>query len=262
MAMKFYMTPGSCSTGIHILLEALELPFEAWILNLPAGDHRKPEYLAINPRGTIPTLVPDDGPPLTDFRAIALWLAGHHPRARLLPDDPALAARAVELLDFALGQLHGEGFRRIFTAERYLAEPGARARDDVVAHGRQIVTQAFEALDQRLPAEGYAVGRHFTVADAALFCWEPRKTPSMGFFEIVRRWRPATNSRAFNRLRDCAASHPWAARAPRKVFRGALNEFWADRTDIPLPPRVAAHYRLLRALPVVRQVLAEEGYRS
>ncbi len=60
MAMKFYMTPGSCSTGIHILLEMLELPFEAWILNLPAGDHLKPEYLTINPRGTIPTLVPDD----------------------------------------------------------------------------------------------------------------------------------------------------------------------------------------------------------
>lgn len=210
MAMKFYMTPGSCSTGIHILLETLELPFEAWILNLPAGDHLKPEYLAINPRGTIPTLVPDEGPPLTDFRAIALWLAERHPRARLLPDEPALAARAVELLDFALGQLHGEGFTRIFTAERYLAEPGARARDDVVAHGRQIVAQAFEALDQRLPAEGYAVGGHFTIADAALF----------------------------------------------------YNAFWADRTDIPLPPRVAAHYRRLRALPVVRQVLAEEGYRS
>ena len=47
MAMKFYMTPGSCSTGIHILLETLELPFEAWVLNLPAGDHLKPEYPAL-----------------------------------------------------------------------------------------------------------------------------------------------------------------------------------------------------------------------
>jgi glutathione S-transferase len=116
----------------------------------------------------------------------------------------------VELLDFALGQLHGEGFRRIFTAERYLAEPGARARDDVTAHGREIVAQAFAVLDTRLPAAGYAVGEHFTIADAALF----------------------------------------------------YNEFWADRTNIPLPPRVAAHYRRVRALPVVRQVLAEEGYRS
>ncbi len=40
------------------------------------------------------------------------------------------------------------------------------------------------------------------------------------------------------------------------------NEFWADKTGIPLPPRVAAHYWRVRGRPVVRQVLAEEGYRS
>ena len=31
------MTPGSCSTGIHILLEECDLVFEAWIINLLAG---------------------------------------------------------------------------------------------------------------------------------------------------------------------------------------------------------------------------------
>ncbi|MEW6168727.1 MAG: glutathione S-transferase [Pseudomonadota bacterium] len=210
MAMKFYMTPGSCSTGIHILLEMLELPFEAWIVNLPAGDHLKPEYLRINPRGTIPTLVPDDGEALTDFRSIALWLARRYPRARLLPEAPAPAARAVELLDFALGQLHGEGFTRIFTTERYLAGAGEKARGDVAAHGREIVVQGFDSVERRLPDDGYAVGPQVSIADAALF----------------------------------------------------YNEFWADRSGIPLPPRVAAHYRRMRALPVVRQVLAEEGYRS
>jgi len=104
MTLKFYMTPGSCSTGIHILLETLELPFEVWIINLPAGEHLRPEYLKINPRGTIPTLVLDDGRALTDFKSIALWLAQTYPRGKLLPDDPALAARAIELLDFALIQ--------------------------------------------------------------------------------------------------------------------------------------------------------------
>lgn len=50
MTLKFYMTPGSCSTGIHILLEELDLPFEVTIVNLPAGDHLKPEYRALNPK--------------------------------------------------------------------------------------------------------------------------------------------------------------------------------------------------------------------
>jgi glutathione S-transferase len=214
MALKFYMTPGSCSTGIHILLETLELPFEAWIVNIPAGDHLRPEYLKINPRGTIPTLVRDDGTALTDFHSIALWLAQTYPRGKLLPEDPALAQRTIELMDFALIQLHGEGFTRIFTSERYVASSEAlekeRVQADVTSHGREVVAQAFEILEKRLPAEGYAVGPQFSIADAALF----------------------------------------------------YNEFWADKVGIPLPPRVAAHYQRVRARPVVRQVLAEEGYRS
>src|SRR5262249_31006319 len=137
MAMKFYMAPGSCSTGIHILLETLELPFEVWIVNIPAGDHLRPEYLKLNPRGTIPTLVLDNGRALTDFKAIALWLAETYPRGKLLPEDPALAALAVELLDFALIQLHGEGFTRIFTTERYMspaeAGQGGHLKDDIAS---------------------------------------------------------------------------------------------------------------------------------
>ncbi len=36
--MKLYLTPGSCSTGIHILMEELDLVFEEHIVNLMAGD--------------------------------------------------------------------------------------------------------------------------------------------------------------------------------------------------------------------------------
>ncbi len=46
--MKFYFTPGACSTGIHILLQELDLLFEAYPVNLLAGDTQKPEFLALN----------------------------------------------------------------------------------------------------------------------------------------------------------------------------------------------------------------------
>ena len=58
MNIRFYMTPGSCSTGIHILLEELELVFEVYLVDLMKGDSRTPEYLAMNSKGTIPTLHP------------------------------------------------------------------------------------------------------------------------------------------------------------------------------------------------------------
>ncbi len=86
MNMKFYMTPGSCTTGIHILLEECGLVFEAYLVNLMAGDQHKDDYLAINPKATIPTLVRQDGTALTDFQSIAWWLAKTYPNTgRVLP---------------------------------------------------------------------------------------------------------------------------------------------------------------------------------
>jgi glutathione S-transferase len=174
MTLKFYMTPGSCSTGIHILLEELELAFEVTVVNLPAGDHTRPEYLALNPKGTIPTLVLDDGRALTEFQAIAYWLARQYPRAKLLPEDPLQAALAIELMDHVVGTVHGQGFTRIFTTDRYLppglADPQPPAwRQAVQARGREIVGDAFAVIDARLAGSGFAIEAGFSVADAALF---------------------------------------------------------------------------------------------
>lgn len=163
--MKFYMTPGSCSTGIHILLEEIGLVFEAYILNLPRGDHLEPEYLAINPHGTIPTLVRDDGTALCDFVSIATWLAETYPRRKLLPEDPAGKERAMEALNFATRYIHGEGFRRVFTPERYAVAGDIEA---VKAQGREIVAEALSKVNGELDGESYAVGA-FSIADAGLF---------------------------------------------------------------------------------------------
>ncbi|MGZ4960744.1 MAG: glutathione S-transferase family protein [Methylomonas sp.] len=163
--MKFYMTPGSCSTGIHILLEELELVFEAHIVNLPAGDHYKDEYLAINPKATIPALQ-KDGSVLTEFSAIAWWLARRYPKKGLLPDDIDGEVKAIELIAYVTGVLHGQGFARIFTTDKFAPSPADH--EAVKAQGLEIIHRGFEILNLQLPVEGYALGR-FGIADAALF---------------------------------------------------------------------------------------------
>ncbi|MEQ1530847.1 MAG: glutathione S-transferase [Methylococcales bacterium] len=164
--MKLYLTPGSCTTGIHILMEELELVFEAHVLNLLAGDQNSCDYLTINPKATIPTLVRNDGSVLTEFQAIAYWLARSYPKAKLLPGDPDGDARVMELMDYAVGTLHGQGFARIFTTEKFTPNPADF--DTVKAQGLSIVQQGFAVIDRVLPAQGYAVGA-FSIADAALF---------------------------------------------------------------------------------------------
>jgi len=164
--MKLYMTPGSCSTGIHILLEELDLPFEAYIVNLPAGDHLKPDYLAINPKSTIPTLVRNDGSALTEFQAIAYWLARSYPKAKLLPGDPDNDARVMEAMDYAVGTIHGQGYTRIFTTANFT--PNEVDHEAVKAHGREIVERGFAIMDDTLAGKEYVAG-DFSIADAALF---------------------------------------------------------------------------------------------
>lgn len=167
--MKFYMTPGSCSTGIHLLLEEVGAVFEVYIVNLPAGGHLESDYVAINPKSTIPTLVRKDGSSITEFQAIAWWLARQYPKHRLLPEGPDGEVRVLEVLDYVVGTIHGQGFTRIFTTPNFTPNP---ADHDVVrARGREIVERGFAVLDRQLEGRDYVVG-DFSIADAALFYTE------------------------------------------------------------------------------------------
>ncbi|HYE37479.1 glutathione S-transferase family protein [Methylocaldum sp.] len=164
--MKLYMTPGSCSTGIHILLEELDRPFEAYIVNLPAGDQYRADYLAINPKSTIPTLVRDDGSALTEFQAIAWWLARTNPKAKLLPDDPDGEARVIEVMDYVVGTIHMQGFARLFTTSNFT--PTEADHNSVKARGMEIVEKGYAVMNDVLAGKEYVAGR-FSIADAALF---------------------------------------------------------------------------------------------
>jgi GST-like protein len=82
-----------------VALEASGLAYRAHKLNLQAGDQRKPEYLKINPGGTIPAIVDDDGPggkPLALAQSGAILLYVAEKSGRFLPRDPARRIAAMQ----------------------------------------------------------------------------------------------------------------------------------------------------------------------
>ena len=164
--LKFYMTPGSCSTGIHIILEELDEIFEVYVVNLPAGDHCKPDYVAINPKSTIPTLVRKDGSSLTEVQAIAYWLGQTHPRAKFFPADVEEATRVIETLAFVVGTIHGQGFARIFATTTFTRNEADHPA--VQAFGRELVEKCFRILDAQIAGKDYVAGQ-FSIADPVLF---------------------------------------------------------------------------------------------
>ena len=74
--MKLYFAPGACSIGIHILLEEIGKPYEPVKLDIRARRARQgAPFIALNPKAKVPTLQRDDGTILTEYPAIAHYLA-------------------------------------------------------------------------------------------------------------------------------------------------------------------------------------------
>ena len=164
--MKLYYAPGACSIGIHVLLEEIGKPYEAVAVNLRQGEQFQSGFTSVNSKSKVPTLVRDDGSVLTEFPAIAYWLARTNPQAHLLPDDADAQARALEAMDYVVATMHMQGFTRIFRPGNF--SPNAADEDAVKARGREIFEKGLAVMDKNLAGKDYVVGP-FSIADAALF---------------------------------------------------------------------------------------------
>jgi glutathione S-transferase len=165
--MKLFYAPGTCSLGIHVLLEEAGLPFERVRMSLKDGDQRKPEFQALNPKGKVPTLERDDGSVLTEWPAIAYWVAARAPAAKLWPEAPEDQARALEAMDFIVGTLHGHAFSRLFNQGKYA--PSESDHPKVIEQGRAMVAAAFDILEKGWKGDEWLLPSGYSVADAALF---------------------------------------------------------------------------------------------
>jgi glutathione S-transferase len=101
MSFILYNAPQStCSQRVRFVLNAKRLPFEEKKLDLLAGDQLKPEYLALNPNGVVPTL-DHDGNIVIDSSVIIEYLDEVAPRPETFtPDTPVARAKMRALMRF------------------------------------------------------------------------------------------------------------------------------------------------------------------
>lgn len=94
MALTFYYGSGSpYAWKVWLALEHKGIPYEFRLLSFDAGDTKTPQFLALNPRGRVPTIV-DDGYALWESSAIVEYLEERHPETPLLPGDAKMRAAA------------------------------------------------------------------------------------------------------------------------------------------------------------------------
>jgi glutathione S-transferase len=163
--IKLFYAPGACSIGIHVLLEEIGKPYDLEAVNLRVPPSER-ALTAVNPKSKVPTLVRDDGSILTEFPAVAWWLASTNPQAKLLPEGAEAQARALEAMDLVVATMHMQGFTRIFRPGNFA--PSEADHEAVKARGAEIFEAGMAVLDQKLAGRDYVAGA-FSLADAAVF---------------------------------------------------------------------------------------------
>jgi glutathione S-transferase len=136
--LELYFAPGACSFVPHATLEAIKAAtgqaFEPKLVKLHKGEHKTPEYLAMNPNGQVPVLVAD-GKPLTQIVAICDFLDRSFPKAGLLPAEPWARAQALSQLAWMNNTVHPT-FTHVFRAAEFAESDGAQAEVKKVAAAR------------------------------------------------------------------------------------------------------------------------------
>lgn len=157
-----YWSPGSASLCVHWMLIELGEPHELVKVDIEAGEHRKPEYLKLNPGGVVPTLVVD-GKPLGESAGLCMILAERHPQAGFAP-APGHGQRAMYTSwMFFLSNTLQVAYHNWF----YPEQPAGPANVEAVkASARTRIEAALDRVDRQIAESGaYLLGDRVTAAD-------------------------------------------------------------------------------------------------
>jgi glutathione S-transferase len=163
--IKLFYSLGSCSLASHIALEEAGAEYELVRTNTAAGDQRKPEYLALNPKGRVPALVTDQGV-LTENVAILGWIAQAFPQARLAPADPWGFAQAQAFNSYLASTVHVAHAHR-HRGYRWADEESSFA--DMRRKVPQTVGDCFRLIEDELFRGPWVLGDRYSVCDGYLF---------------------------------------------------------------------------------------------
>ena len=145
-------------------LRELGAEFEFVPVNLPAGEHRSPEFLALNPAGKVPVLVDGDSV-IPESAAIVLYLAEKHPGRGLLPTDLKERAQVYRWVMFAMTEIEQPLWR--IAKHTFLRPEDKRLAPDVALAGEDFGAMA-RVLERHMEGRQFIVGERVTVADCVM----------------------------------------------------------------------------------------------
>ncbi len=160
-----YYSPGAASLVVHWLLIETGVRHELRRVDIEAGDHRRPEYLALNPAGRVPTLLVH-GEPLVESAALVMHLADMHPNFNLAPAVGSIERGRYYQWVHTLASSLQPSFRLWFYPQEAAGEAHA---DAARALARERIEATWDRIDAHLQKRGpYLLGAGVSAVDFLL----------------------------------------------------------------------------------------------
>jgi glutathione S-transferase len=160
-SIKLYEFAPTRSIRVRWTLQELGVDFEPITVNLMAGEHRRPEFLEINPAGKLPVLV-DGDVVLTESVAIVLYLADKYPVKGLMPRELKERGEVYRWLMFAATELEQPLWRMARHSNIY---PKERRLPADIELATEECKQMAAVLEKHMQGRQFLVGESATVAD-------------------------------------------------------------------------------------------------
>ena len=151
-----YSIPGTCSTGITILLEKLAVDFKT------VAREDVPNYTEIVPTNAVPALKTEDGQIITEGAAIVLYLLEKH-NSDMLPADLSEKAEFLKWLMFDYATLH-VAYSKLFTIAMKVKMDETEQANVMQQLGDQ-TSALWEIVDKRLSDKTFIMGDQATIVD-------------------------------------------------------------------------------------------------
>jgi glutathione S-transferase len=169
---SFKRAPNPRRVRIFLAEKGIEIPTVD--VNLYRMEQLSPEFLAINPGGTVPVLETDDGLYLTECVAICRYIERLHPEPNLF--GTSASAEALTLMWDNIVENEGmpavaEVLRNLSPGFAHHVFPGPLEVEQIpelVERGRGRTEQFLDRVGQRLSEAPYLSGEEFSIADITL----------------------------------------------------------------------------------------------
>jgi glutathione S-transferase len=166
--LKLFYAANTCALASHITLREAGADYETVRLDFRSNDQRKPEYLAINPKGRVPALVTDRGI-LTETPAILAFIAQSFPQARLVPLNDAFAfARIQAFNSYLCATVHVAHAHRL-RGYRWADADNAVAIAAMQKRVPQSVAECVDLIEREMFVGPWVMGDSYTICDPYLF---------------------------------------------------------------------------------------------